>query len=554
MPEAFVLRIGSARRASSSYRTHRFRGKSKSVLAMAHRCHQSPTSRRSNQPITPFRCPQHRNWSARYRRAMESTGQQGLSDSAASHIHVTRQDLAGSVLDQRPESDRQYIAQLLRDLQAGPTPYHAVARAADHLEGAGFRRVQLVEELPAESGAYFVSSGGSLTAWIQPGQATPETSFTIVGAHTDSPNLRVKGNADMEGSGYHQLNLEVYGGVLTNSWLNRDLGVAGRMIYEGDDGELTEVLVSVDDAILTVPQLAIHLDRDVNRNGLTLNPQKHLKPIWTLNEDLSSGESDKHESANEPDDAGRFVRFMAQIAGIAPEQVMSWDLMAFDLQQPALVGGDQEFIASARIDNLLSSFAGVHALVGVHANAAAAPNSVPVLVLYDHEEIGSESATGAAGAFLASLLERIGGSMGMSRAEFLASCHRSMVLSADGAHATHPNYPDRHDPTHNIKMNGGIAIKRNANQRYATEAISESFIRQICRQHDIPHQLYHHRNDLPCGSTIGPITAARLGIPTVDLGAPQLSMHSIRETTGTLDAIHLRDTLAAGWMTPSPRP
>ncbi len=466
-------------------------------------------------------------------------------------LRVSRDQLGRSVLDERSDEERSFITDLLDDLGFSPTPYHAVERSSERLIAAGFQRVDLTADLPQDPGAYFAMSGGSMTAWILPAGGSSTTSFTVVGAHTDSPNLRIKGNADIENSGYHQLNVEVYGGVLTSSWLNRDLGLAGRLHYEAEDGELVELLISIDDAVLTIPQLAIHLDRDVNRNGLTLNPQKHLKPIWALQGDPDGDQAGDDERSDEP---GRFIGFLADVVDVPPEQILSWDLMAFDLQAPSLIGGSGEFIASARIDNLLSAFAGVHALVALYQQSSAAPDSIPVLVLYDHEEVGSQSATGAAGAFLASLLERIASTVGMSRPEFLASCHRSIVISADGAHATHPNYPDRHDPTHNIKMNGGIAIKRNGNQRYATEALSESFIRRVCRDHEIPHQLYHHRNDLPCGSTIGPITAARLGMPTVDLGAPQLSMHSIRETAGTLDAIHLRDTLLGSWMTPSPRP
>lgn len=487
--------------------------------------------------------------------AMEAKGSSQSDDSTAK-IVIARPQLGPSVLDSRPEGDRTFIVELLQDLETSPTPYHAVQRSIEHLAACGFTEVDLAGPLPNRPGAYYAASGGSLTAWIHPDDVSLDTSFTIVGAHTDSPNLRIKGNADTDGSGYHQLNVEVYGGVLTNSWLNRDLGIAGRVLYESPDGQLQELLLSVEEAVLTVPQLAIHLDRDVTRNGLTLNPQKHLKPIWTLadgsDHDHNNDDDTEHNGEN-GEKPGRFKRFLADIANTHPDQLLSWDLMAFDLQPPAIIGGNEEFIASARIDNLLSTFAGVHALATVAQESSAAPGTIPVLVLYDHEEVGSQSATGAAGAFLGSLLERIAATAGMDRTEFLAACHRSIVVSADGAHATHPNYPDRHDPTHNIKINGGVAIKRNANQRYATEALSESFIRRVCREHDIPHQLYHHRNDLPCGSTIGPITAARLGIPTVDLGAPQLSMHSIRETTGTLDAIHLRDTLLGSWMTISPR-
>lgn len=472
------------------------------------------------------------------------------------HLSINRTDLPASTVSAQTEANRAYIENLLSDLTDSPTPYHAVDRAIQRLNTAGFQLVDLAVDFPSDAGAYIAASGGTVAAWIQPEAATATTSFAVVGAHTDSPNLRVKGNADIEASGYSQLNVEVYGGVLLNSWLNRDLGLAGRVIHESN-GELAEVLVSIDAPLLTIPQLAIHLDRDVNKSGLQLNSQQHLKPIWTL--------AAPSEAAADEDHGGRFVSFMGDMLDVDPDHILAWDLMAYDLQPASLLGQTQEFIASARIDNLLSSFAGVHALVdmasatvdtssGTGGNLDQLPGdgAIPVLVLYDHEEIGSESATGAAGSFLVSLLERIATAVGMTRAEFLAAGHRSLVVSADGAHATHPNYPDRHDPTHTIELNGGVVIKRNANQRYATEAVTESFVRSVCRRRQIPHQLYHHRNDLPCGSTIGPITAARLGTSTVDLGAPQLSMHSIRETAGTLDAIHLRDTLLGVWMDRGP--
>lgn len=487
---------------------------------------------------------------------METTGSDSPSP-ATPHSTVTadRADLSPSVLAGRSDDDQRYMTDLLADLGASTTPYHAVQRTIERLAGAGFQLISLADTFPTNAGAFMVANGGTVAAWIQPDTATDAISYTVVGAHTDSPNLRIKGNADIQASGYHQLNLEVYGGVLINSWLNRDLGLAGRVVHESGGGELSEMLVSVDAPILTIPQLAIHLDRDVNRNGLVLNPQKHLKPIWAL--DAASGENGSNgqsastasDDGNTLDERGRFVSFLGEVTNLAPDQVLSWDLMAFDLQAPSLIGQAEEFIASARIDNLLSSFAATHAMIE-HADSGDATEvtSIPVMVLYDHEEVGSESSTGAGGSFLVSLLERIGAAVGQTRSEFLASCHRSLVVSADGAHATHPNYPDRHDATHTIELNRGVVIKRNANQRYATEAMTESFIRSVCRERDIPHQLYHHRNDLPCGSTIGPITAARLGVSTVDLGAPQLSMHSIRETAGTLDAIHLRDLLLGVWM------
>jgi len=431
-----------------------------------------------------------------------------------------------------------FIHSVLEDLGTSPTPYHAVERAQTLLVEAGFNTVDLSESFPEEPGGYLALNGGTLIAWLQGAvDDRPKTSFTIVGAHTDSPNFRVKSHPDVVSAGLAQIGLEVYGGVLVNSWLNRDLGLAGRVSLRADDGP-SHVLIDIDEPIMTIPQLAIHLDRRVADKGLDLNKQQHLMPIWAINQEDSSATSE----------ADSLRHFVGRRLDIDPGDILAWDLMPYDLQSPARFGRSLEFIASARIDNLLSSFCATRALARLATTAGADPHATPVLVLYDHEEIGSESATGAAGNLLLSVLERIAYAQGDDRGRFLTALAGSIAISADGAHATHPNYVDKHDPNHHIALNGGVTIKRNANQRYATDAVSESFIVAVCDQADVPLQYYIHRNDIPCGSTIGPITAARLGVSTVDLGAPQLSMHSVRETAGTTDAIYLADTLYRAWL------
>ncbi len=431
-------------------------------------------------------------------------------------------------------------AQVLADLEAAPTPYHAVARARDALAEAGFRDVDPAEALSDAPGPYVMSRAGGLIAWIQ----QPEhRGFTVVGAHTDSPNLRVKTHADVTSAGVNQIGVEIYGGVLLNSWLDRGLGLAGRVSLraDGPGSEVETRLVLDDRPIMLVPQLAIHLDRDVVSSGLKLDPQRHLAPMWALD----AGASDDAESdAGEGTDPGLLRRHVASLLDVDPKRILAWDLMAFDTQAPSVIGRDGDLFSSGRIDNLLSSFCGVHALTPLVDRSL---DRTPVLALYDHEEIGSSSATGAAGSLLATMLERIAGAEGASRADFLAALNRSIVISADGAHATHPNYPDRHEPSHRIALNKGVVIKRNANQRYATDAESEGFVVAACEDAGVPLQYYIHRNDLPCGSTIGPITAARLGVSTVDIGAPQLAMHSARETAGVADIEHLRRALEASW-------
>lgn len=419
--------------------------------------------------------------------------------------------------------------QMLADLGSSPTPYHAVQRAQTLLEGAGFVSVSLAESLPA-GGRSLVASGGLLIAWSTPPGGV-EAGYTVVGAHTDSPNLRVRTHPDVTSAGWEQVGVEVYGGVLTNSWLDRDLGLAGRVIVRSErtGAASTEtVLVHDDRPLLRIPQLAIHLDREIRENGLLLDPQKHLVPLWGLGEGVR----------------GTFAGYVAELAGVDVDQLVSWDLMAYDTHPPAIVGRHADLIASARIDNLFSTFCGVHALI----EAADSPGArVPVLVLYDHEEVGSESSTGAGGAVLSNVLERISTANGVDRSGHLEALARSYVVSADGAHATHPNYVEKHEPNHKIAVNSGVVVKRNANQRYASDALSEAPFRAACASAGVPVQTYIHRNDLPCGSTIGPVTAARLGVPTVDVGAPQLAMHSIREMAGVADVGHLTAALAAMW-------
>ena len=445
-------------------------------------------------------------------------------------------------------------ATVLSDLAASPTPYHAVQRAVLLLTDAGFSPVRLDQPLPTVPGPYFVVSGGSMMAWVQ--QDT-HRGFTVVGAHTDSPNLRVRTKPDVAAAGFEQVGMEIYGGVLLNSWLDRGLGLAGRVSVatdgDGAGSSMEEHLVLDDRPLMIVPQLAIHLDRKIVTDGLKLDPQKHLLPLWALSPEMAGDETGGSGAAESGEPGSNGLRgHIAGLLGVDVDRILSWDLMAFDTQAPEIIGRDGDLFSSGRIDNLLSTFCGVRALTRLVAPRSGRSDAdgaarTPVLALYDHEEVGSESATGAAGNFLASLLERIASAQGASRAEYLASLHRSIVVSADGAHATHPNYIERHEPSHRIGLNKGVVIKRNANQRYATDATSEAFVVEVCRAVDVPLQYYIHRNDIPCGSTIGPITAARLAVPTVDIGAPQLAMHSARETAGVADIGHLEATLHGAW-------
>lgn len=405
-------------------------------------------------------------------------------------------------------------------LDASPSPYHAVSEAVGRLTAAGFTPLDLGDAWTAGAGSFLVERGGSLVAWTIPDGAPPAVPFRIIGAHTDSPNLRIKPRPDSGRAGWRQLGVEVYGGALLNSWLDRDLGLSGRVSVRHGDG-VGEHLVLIDRPLLRVPQLAIHLDRDVTSKGLLLNAQQHLAPVWGI---------------GQPDEDG-FRRFLASELGLDPADVLAWDVMTHDITPAAFLGQQSELIASGRLDNLCSCWAAVRAIIdaGEQPPDDDSPSVATAICLYDHEEVGSQSATGAGSPLLGSVLERIVATHGGDRSDFLRSMAGSMCASADGAHATHPNYSERHEPEHWIAVNGGPVIKVNANQRYATDGSTDAEFALACERAEVPVQRFVIRTDLPCGSTIGPITATRLGIRTVDVGVAQLSMHSARELCGAED-------------------
>ena len=416
---------------------------------------------------------------------------------------------------------------LLTFIGSSPTPYHAVASATARLQAAGFS--PLDERTPWETltpGGYFVVQGDSaLAAFVLPERGT-EQGFRIVGAHTDSPNLRLKPKAPYLKEGYLQLGVEVYGGVLLNSWLDRDLGLAGRVITR-DGQRIATHLVNLARPLARVTQLAIHLDREVNEKGLVLNRQTHMPPIAGLATEL---------------DGELLQRLCAEQLGMAPAEILRTDLMLYDLQAPTVGGLDDAFIFSARLDNLAMSHASIEALCRVDGQVE---GPIALAVLFDHEEVGSDSATGAGSGFLPRLLERIGMACGLTREQRMMQLASSLCLSADMAHAVHPSYADRHEPAHRPMINQGPVIKVNSQQRYATCARTAALFEQLCRERDIPVQTYVHRTDLACGSTIGPITSTLLGIPTVDVGNPMLSMHSAREMAGSKDPAWMGEAMLA---------
>ena len=410
------------------------------------------------------------------------------------------------------------LADLLAYLSASPTPFHAVLEARQRLDAVGFTPLDESDAWgegreggALKPGKYYVTSGGSNLIAFRIPDGTPK-GFRLLGAHTDSPNLRLKPKPSYQQEGYQQLGVEVYGGVLLNSWLDRDLGIAGRVNVRERDGSLGSRLLKVDRPLLRVPQLAIHLDRDVNDKGVQLNKQEHMAPIFGL--------------AGAGIEGDALLDLVQMETHVEPADVLSFDLMLHDVTAASIAGIQGEFLFSGRLDNLAMCHAAISALLSCQAS-----EYVPLIALFDHEEVGSETMHGAGSAFLPRVLERIAA----SRQHFLRMCASSFFVSADMAHAVHPNYPARHEARHKPRLNGGPVIKVNAQQRYATDGRTAALFAAVCHREDVPVQHYAHRTDLPCGTTIGPIVATLLGIPTVDVGNPMLSMHSAREMCGTQD-------------------
>ena len=414
-------------------------------------------------------------------------------------------------------SARETALDLIAFLDASPSPYHATAEARRRLGEAGFTELDPAAGWPAGPGRYVVADGGSLFAWVVPDGSAPDAPFRLLGAHTDSPTLRIKPRPDTGRAGIRQLGVEIYGGAIVNSWLDRDLGLAGRVAVRTAGGPRLR-LVRVHRPVLRVPQLAIHLDPGLRPDGLKLDAQQHVVPIWSL---------------GDPEPGG-FERFLAGELGVAPEDVLGHDVVTYDLTGGTLAGAREEFVSSGRQDDLTCAHACLSALGAVAGQPAA--GHVSAVVLFDNEEIGSRSATGADGAWLGRQLERSVLARGGGRDDYLRAVAASLHVSADMTHATHPNYTDRHEPDHWIVLGGGPVVKLSANVLYATTASTRAAFLLAAEQAQVPVQYFVNRSGVRSGSTIGPIVAAGLAIPTVDVGNPTLAMHSARELTGTADA------------------
>lgn len=402
-------------------------------------------------------------------------------------------------------------------IDRSPTPYHATAEAARRLAEAGFTKLEEAEVWALAPGdrRYVIRGGSTIVAFIVGSAPIATAGFRMIGAHTDSPNLRVKPVSDVHKSGYRQVAVEPYGGLIHATWMDRDLSIAGRVVLARGASKVEGRLVDLEHAVARVPNIAIHLNRGVNSDGMVLNAQKHLSPIL--------GIGDKVE----------LTKLVASSLGEDAKDIVGFDLMLYDTQKAALGGLDREIVYASRLDNLGSCHAALGALLRDAGKSVAATR---VIVLYDHEECGSRSAVGAQGTVLKDVLVRITLASPEARPQdFERAVSQSLLLSADMAHAVHPNYADQHDPQHTPELGKGPVIKVNSNQSYATSGETAARFTLACREAGFTPQQFVVRSDLPCGSTIGPITAAKLGVATVDVGCPMLSMHSCREMAGAKD-------------------
>jgi aspartyl aminopeptidase len=413
-----------------------------------------------------------------------------------------------------------HLKSLSEFIAASPSSFHAVAEAARQLSAAGFAERDESEAWDAGPGSYFVIRDGAIVAWRQSPSASATTPFRIVGSHTDSPGFKLKPQPTTGSLGWLQAGVEVYGGPLYNSWLDRELEFAGRLAFR--DGSTALVRTG---PLLRFPQLAIHLDRGVNTEGLKLDPQRHLNPVIGL------GDVDHAD----------LVGHLAQLSGRTGEDVAGYDVSVADTQPAAVFGLGDAFFASGRLDNLSS----VHASLVAFLELPEDLDATVVFAAFDHEEVGSETRSGASGPLLADTLSRISEGLGASTSQRLQSFAGSWCLSADAGHSVHPNYPDRHDPVNRPVAGSGPILKINANQRYATDALGAAEWARACAVAGVDYQEFVSNNAVPCGSTIGPLTATRLGIRTVDVGIPLLSMHSARELAGASDPEALARAIAA---------
>jgi aspartyl aminopeptidase len=418
----------------------------------------------------------------------------------------------------------QQVQQLLDFIDASPSPSHAVNSMEKQLLDFQFIRLNETEKWRLQAGGryYVIRDDSSLIVFVLGQRALVDTGFKLIGAHTDSPGLRIKPNPAMSSNGLLRLSVEIYGGPILATFTDRDLSLAGRISYKDEQGKLASKLIKCDKPLLRLPNLAIHLNRTVNEDGLKLHKQQELPLILTaLTEEVP---------------ADYFSDWLQQQADVEVQRILSWDLNVYDTQKGVFWGADNAFYADSQLDNLASCHAALTALLDERVLTA---NSTLVCAFFDHEEVGSESHKGADGSFLADVLARIALATQNDSEDLPRALAKSVMISADMAHAYQPSFPSAYDAEHKVMVNQGPVIKINANQRYSTSSGSEALFADCCERAGVPYQKYSHRNDLGCGSTIGPMTSSQLGIRCVDVGSPLWAMHSIRESAGVWDHHYL---------------
>ena len=425
--------------------------------------------------------------------------------------------------------DKQLVQELLNFIDASPSPWHAVATMEQALHAAAFKKLSETQIWKLEPGGryYVIRDDSSIIAFVAGQKTLSDNGYKIIGAHTDSPGLRIKPHALFKADELLCMGVEVYGGPILATFTDRDLSFAGRVSYRAEAGEIQTKLVRFEQSLLRLPNLAIHMNRTVNEEGLKLDKQNELPLLFSL--------SSKEQL---PDKV--FTDLLTAQCDLGAEQILSWEFNVYDTQKGTFWGAGQEFYANSQLDNLASCHAGLKALLD---DAILNSGNTVVCAFFDHEEVGSESTKGADGSFLPDILERIALAQSLTTEDYKRALAHSFMLSVDMAHAFQPNFPAAYEVEHKVYVNKGPVIKLNANQRYSSESLSEAMFISWCQQAGVPYQKYSHRTNIPCGSTIGPMASAKLGVRTVDVGNAMWAMHSIRESAGVVDHRYMIDVM-----------
>ncbi len=413
---------------------------------------------------------------------------------------------------------KQISNELLSFIKKSPSCFHAVKAIKDELDKNGFVELLESKKWNLEMGKkYYVLRNSSSIIAFKLGDNLDEYSFNIIASHSDSPCFKIKENFEIEsGKKFIQLNTEKYGGMIYSTWMDRPLSAAGRIVIKNDD-KIESILVNIDKDLVLIPNVAIHMNKEVNTN-MKYNEQTDLLPLFGLCENGKNS----------------FLEIAAEYAGVKKENILSTDLFLYNRMEPSFWGGNEEFISAPKLDDLQCAFSSLKAFI-----SGANSKSINVYCCFDNEEVGSQTKQGAESTFLVDILKRINSNLGKSNEDYLCALSSSMMLSADNAHAVHPNHPELSDPTNRVYMNEGVVIKYNANQKYTTDGVSAALLKEYLKKAGVPYQNYTNRSDMPGGSTLGNIASTQLSIKMADIGLPQLSMHSSYETAGVKDTYYM---------------